>query len=38
MTVEGGMETLLNKFDDHFDDTKTALLLIIPQKKNLQFH
>lgn len=23
MTVEGGMETLLNKFDDHFDDTKT---------------
>jgi hypothetical protein len=23
MTVEGGMETLLNKFDEHFDDTKT---------------
>tara|TARA_R110001592_G_scaffold33835_5_gene116850 strand:- start:1821 stop:3080 length:1260 start_codon:yes stop_codon:yes gene_type:complete len=23
MTVEGGKESLLNKFDDHFDDTKT---------------
>ena len=23
MTVEGGMETLLNKFGEHFDDTKT---------------
>lgn len=23
MTVEGGMETLLNKFEEHFDDTKT---------------
>jgi hypothetical protein len=24
MTVEGGMETLLNKFDEHFDDTRTS--------------
>lgn len=23
ITVEGGVETLLNKFDEHFDDTKT---------------
>lgn len=25
MTVEGGMATLLNKFDEHFDDTKTPV-------------